>query len=205
MGKLVKGPGYKEGECCPFIKKDGEQCKKPKGSNTEHLGWGYCKWHGGTSPAMNTHAAKEQLAARMVAFGTPKDIEPGEALLGEVRRSAGIVDWLEEVISTFTQIDRETLRRDARDVMQSLGIQGREVAVWVEMYREERKMLRAASVEALRSGIAERQVRLAEEHGRLIAHVLQSFLDDPELGLSVEQRRLARPVAARHLQAIGSG
>jgi TorA maturation chaperone TorD len=86
--------------------------------------------------------------------------------------------------------------------MQTLGEQGREVATWVSFYREERKMLMAAAQIALKNNIAERQVQLAEEQGRLTAHVIQAVLGDPELGLTAEQKVTSRKVAQRHLMLV---
>lgn len=187
---------------CPATKQNGEQCKHPKGMGTDHPGWGCCKFHGGSTRAHKTAVRKEQVAARMVAFGTPIDVEPGQALLGEVRRSAGIVSWLEAVIAEFSQIPLEDLRTNARDILQTMGDQGREIGVWVKMYQEERRMLRAAATEALRANIAERHIQLAEEQGRLVAHVIQAVLGDPALGLPAEVRNAARPVIAKHLALV---
>jgi hypothetical protein len=54
---------------------------------------------------------------------------------------------------------------------------------------------------ALDAGIAERQVRLAERQGALIAEVLRAVMGDPELGLTPEQRK-AMPHAARRALAL---
>lgn len=197
MGEIVQ-PGGR----CTFTKRNGEQCKNPAGAGTDHLGWGVCRWHGGTSPSHMIKASRDQLAHRMRAFGTPLEIDPGGALLGEVKRSAGIVGWLEEVIAEFSQIPIEDLRANARNILQTMGNEGREIAVWVKLYQEERKMLRAAASEAIRLNIAERHVQLAEEQGRLIAHVIQAVLGDPELALTAQQRAIARPIVQRHLSTI---
>lgn len=202
MGDVVKGPGFTK--TCDSPKKNGERCRHQAGYGTDHLGYGRCKFHGGNSPTHKAKAAREMVQDRMVAFGTPIDVEPGEALLGEVRRSAGIVRWLEQVIAEFSQVPIETLREDARSILQTMGDQGREIGVWVKLYQDERKMLREAANLALRSNIAERQVQLAEEQGRLLAHVIQAVLGDPELGLSAQQRQASRAVAQRHLLAISS-
>lgn len=190
---------------CPRIKKGGEQCRQPAGAGTSHPGYGFCVYHGGNSPALKTHAAREAVAERMVAFGTPLEVEPVEALLGEVRRAAGIVQWLEQVITEFTQVPLEELRTEARAALQTMGDHGREAAVWVGLYREERKMLREAANLAIRGNIAERQIQLAEEQGRLLAHVIQAVLGDPELDLTSEQKAKSRAVAQRHLLAIAGG
>lgn len=58
------------------------------------------------------------------------------------------------------------------------------------------------AAKAIAAGLAERHVRLAEQQGALIAEVLRAVLDDPELGLTPEQRRAMPHVARRHLAVV---
>lgn len=55
------------------------------------------------------------------------------------------------------------------------------------------------AAKAIAAGLAERQVKLAERHGALIADVLRAVLNDPVLGLSEQQRKAVPSVARRHL------
>lgn len=66
----------------------------------------------------------------------------------------------------------------------------------------ERDRCATFAAKAIAAGLAERQVRLAEKHGALIADVLRAVLGDPELGLTTEQRKKAPGVARRHLGLV---
>lgn len=195
--------GVTERRFCGSKKTDGsgDTCRQPAGAGTNHVGWGKCRFHGGNSPALQKDAAKQETAARMVAFGTPIEIDPGTALLTEVKRSAGVVQWLSEVISAFTSdINLSGGTREARDVVQSLGEQGREAAVWVDLFFKERRQLAQVAKMALDAGVAERQVQLQEEQGRMLVAVIQGVLGD--LSLSVEQRAAVPGIVRKHLLAI---
>jgi hypothetical protein len=50
--------------------------------------------------------------------------------------------------------------------------------------------------------LAERTVRLQEATAEMMARAVMALLDDPELGLSREQREQGRRLAGRHLRAI---
>ena len=59
---------------------------------------GRCKLHGGATPT-HLKAAQRREAERAVALlGLPRDVEPHQALLEEVSRAAGHVEWLGEVV-----------------------------------------------------------------------------------------------------------
>jgi hypothetical protein len=58
------------------------------------------------------------------------------------------------------------------------------------------------ATKAIAAGLAERQVRLAERQGALLAGAVRGILDD--LGLSPEQQALVPAVVARHLRAVAA-
>jgi hypothetical protein len=95
---------------------NGAPCRKQAGAGTDHVGWGHCKYHGGASPNGRAYAARlraealvaeRRLAMTFYRVDLP-DISPEAALLEEVRRSAGIVRWLQMMI--------EQWRMDPEDV-----------------------------------------------------------------------------------------
>lgn len=205
MVARMREKGQKALPKCGAKKSDGsgDTCAQPAGFGTQHLGWGLCKYHGGNSPAGITSAARKEVGARLGAYGAPVDVDPAAALLGEVRRSAGIVAWLGAVIARFTSgIDLDDGTIKARDVVQTLGENGREAAVWVELFFRERRQLAQVAKMALDAGVAERQVQLQEEQGKLLATVIQGILTD--LGLTTEQATAAPSIVRRHLMAIES-
>ena len=184
------------GKLCGAKLKGGREgtCKNPAGSRTDHLGWGKCQWHGGTSPALRVAAAREQLREQFL--GNSVDIEPTEAMLEEIRRSAGHVRWLHENILRF---GNETQDDPQRALLQ-LSEQGWSKAAWMKLYSDERTHLMRTAKMALDAGVAERSVKLAESQGELIAVALRGILN--ELGLTTDQEQRAPGIVAKHLRAV---
>jgi hypothetical protein len=74
---------------------------------------------------------------------------------------------------------------------------------WYELYSRERDRLIKVCSEAIRAGIEERRVQLAEQQGALVAEAIRRILDD--LNLSPEQLSQVATVVPRHLRAIAGG
>lgn len=171
-------------------------CKHPAGFGTDHVGFGRCKFHGGNSPSHQKNAAKLQVEARIAKYGNPANVEPGQELLAEVQRTAGHVRWLGDKIGQFM---------DDADLKQLTGggpeSWPKEVpAVWVQMYQVERGHLVRACKMAIDAGIAERQVRLAESQGELLAQVIHGILKD----LGVDRKPETPEIVRRHLRLAAS-
>ncbi len=87
--------------------------------------------------------------------------------------------------------------------------------MWVELYQAERSHLVRVAKACVDAGVAERQVRLAEEKGRQLASVLQNVLADvfdvlKNAGLPIEllvqvQREEVPAVIRRRLLPLASG
>lgn len=178
-GKSQSGPGI----CC-----------QTAGWGTAHPGYGHCRAHGGNLPGPSMAAEKEMRAAiaakALNTYGLPKDVDPQTALLQEVQRTAGHVDWLEDLVHNL----------ESQDALKQYTEAGIAPAVWISMLVDERKHLVNAASAAIKCGVAERQVRIAEEQGRLLAMVLQAFMRDSELGLSPQQMVIAPKLIRKHLQ-----
>ncbi|MHB1950182.1 MAG: hypothetical protein ACYCQK_01755 [Acidiferrobacteraceae bacterium] len=178
----------------------GVLCTRPKGWGTSHPGIGRCKRHGG---ATETHerAAQREIAQRaVIRFGLRRDVSPHEALLEMVQTSAGLVAEYEAVIA---QIDRERLVNGIVKTVQ-LPDGGRRVeamaarAVWLDLYNEERDRLVRACREAIHCGVAERQVRLAEQMAQQLAAVVTAILTD--LGHDLSDQRTREIVRLRMIE-----
>jgi hypothetical protein len=176
-------------------------CRRAAGHGTSHLGTGKCAFHGGNAPSHLIRAEKDrkkleiEAAAREVArLGLPVDVDPQEALLQEVHRSAGAVAYLQRIVSS---LDDDNLTQE--DSLPGGG--SRTVpSVWLEMYDTERKLLVAASTAAIKCGVAERQVRIAERQGELIAGAVRTILQE----LGVLEHPLAAEVVRRELTKAGA-
>src|SRR5260221_8866784 len=68
-------------------------CHNPAGWKTTHPGFGRCKFHGGSAPSGIKAAERSMVAETLGTYGGPIDIDPAQALLTQVRRTAGHVQW----------------------------------------------------------------------------------------------------------------
>lgn len=81
-------PGHKPGDC-PGHKKPargGGPCSLKAGTGTDHLGYGLCKFHGGSSPGGKTHAVKDAANQELRKLVAANDLPPIENPLTELAR-----------------------------------------------------------------------------------------------------------------------
>lgn len=191
---------------CGAKKRQGEgTCARPAGWGTNHVGAGRCKLHGGSAPSGRI-AGQRQLAENMVkTYGLPLDMSPTDALLEEVRWTAGHVAWLRARVQ---EVEQDALiwgrtKREDHGATEFPGINETEQAapnIWLDLYHRERKHLLDVCKAAIAAGIEERRVRLAESQGALLASVIRAILDD--LALTPEQVARVPEVVPRHLRAV---
>lgn len=158
-----------------------------------------CKMHGGTSPRALAAAARRgeerQAVLAVESFGLPREVDPHTALLEELHRTAGAVQWLGAVVA-----DIERAELVWGKVKETRGTQlekGTDNGVtyqagpnaFVELWQRERKHLVDVAKKCVDVGIEERRVRLAESAGQQLASVVRAVLD--RLELTDEQRGLA--------------
>ena len=192
--------------CQKHRKRVNVQCGEPAVSGIDA-----CRLHcGGLEQARakgKANLARAAAEAAVQTYGLPRNVDPHVALLEEIARTAGHVDWLANVVAT---LDRTDLVYGLHTTETGVGPEGpidrtvhqAGINVWVDLYQRERKHLVDVCKTAIAAGIAERQVQLAEAQGRLIADLLRAVIADPELDLDAHRQEVARRVAARHLRAI---
>lgn len=189
--------------CTAHRKADGQPCgRKPR------KGEDLCRQCGGNAPQVRKAAERrKQLAAAQQAvktYGLPVDTNPVDALLDEVRWTAGHVLWLRERVQ---EIEHGSLVWGTTEVVDKgagefTGTDTTDAArpnVWLTLYQSERKHLVDVCKTAIAAGLAERQVRIAEQQGEQLVRVIQAILGD--LQLTPEQQRLAVEVVPRQLRA----
>lgn len=184
---------------------NGLPCTRPAGWGTDHPGDGRCKLHGGSTRSHRTANQVTQAERAVATFGLPREIDPRDALLEEIYRTAGAVDWLhqqvqrleaEQVIWGKTEeVEKTAGEFPGVDVTHAAAIH-----VWVELWQNERKHLVNVSKAAIAAGLEERKVRLAEQQGAMLASVIKNILGD--LDLTPEQQSLVGQVVPRHLRAV---
>lgn len=194
---------------CTAQKANGERCTRPASDGTHR-----CSSHGGKSKAVKNRMEMDKVhvaAAKIVdTYGLPRTISAEQALLEEIARTAGAVEWLGRVVAELTpeQVAWNLQQRtvgSAAGCPTDLKVFGAAPNVWINLYQKERAHLVNVSVRTLAAGVAERQVRVAESYARILADVLSAVLADPELDLGPERQEVGRRVAGRHLRALAAG
>lgn len=213
-----------ESRRCTATSKAGVQCRKAaiEGGNV-------CPTHGGSAPQVKRAAgiraaqmeAHEQARRMMARAGV--DADPLEHLLDSLHQAAALAHvWGEMVAALDASGDDEREDRGWMDVRHDLMGSGAAARV-ITMVEADPLLVQTASgnvqlhpfvVEhrywvsergrlaalCIKAGIAERQVRLEEQKVTAVVDALRATFDDPELGLTADQRRLGLVKAAGNLR-----
>jgi hypothetical protein len=150
------------------------------------------------------------VAAAMM--GTPVETDPGQGILDEIARSAGHIRWLEqklialdeaEVVQTEYHVSEERSggpgggyelrRRELRP----------EISPWWALYERERKHFASVCAGAVRAGVEERRIRIAERQQDVLEAAFVAAIAD--LGLDPHDSRVRKVLGARLQQAIEGG
>jgi hypothetical protein len=172
-----------------------------------------CGFHGGHAPqnkaAAQRRLIEERARAIMQTYGRKIETTATEALLEEVKWTAGHVAWLRERVQ---EIETQATGDDTENplvwgkVRSKTGGEDRGDTheagpnVWLRLYQTERAHLVKVCSEAIRAGIEERRVKLAESQGEQVAQAIRGILSD--LRLSPEQLALVPDVVPKHLRAL---
>jgi hypothetical protein len=146
----------------------------------------------------------EALARKAVeTYGLPRDISPTDALLEEVRYSAGHVAWLRIRVSELEAADlvwgvTEEVDKGATEFAGVDTTHAATANMWLELYHRERKHLLDLVKTAISVGIEERRVRLAVAQGSLMNDVIRRIL--ARLSLNPDQSALLPVVVPEELR-----
>jgi hypothetical protein len=132
-----------------------------------------CHKHGGSARHIKEAARRRveaQVAERaVVTYGLPREIDPTQALLEELYRTAGHVGYLGALVADLQEGDLKQL--DAEGKFEK-------ASVWVEMYWKERGHFAKVAKLAIDAGIEERRVKMAEAQGEQLSQVIRDVLGD---------------------------
>jgi hypothetical protein len=160
-----------------------------------------CGRHGGFAPQVirATERRRQERAAEaaVATYGLPVDIAPTDALLEEVRWTAGHVAWLRTRVA---ELEADSLVWGTTKSDHQGATEAAAVNVWLDLYQRERRHLLDVCRAAIGAGIEERRVKLAESMGALLASVIRAILDD--LDLTPEQQAQVPEVVPRRLRAV---
>lgn len=194
-------------QCTATAKTTGQRCQRPvvKGATV-------CRFHGGAARQVKAKATTRlQLAnaeAEVARLGARRDIHPAEALLELVHWTAGEVDYWRTRVQ---QLDDDDLTWGLTQHREGVGPEGpvniktQEAKPHIAYTMLERASDRLASyaAAALKAGVDERRVRLAESQGALVGEVLRRILD--RLALTPEQLQLVPVVVPEELRRLTTG
>ena len=175
---------------CGHKKRNGDTCRSPAGTGTDHLGYGPCKSHGGMQYSHRTHAAREQVVDKiedMKKLGVINDeIGPEAALLNEVGRAAAAVAYFDGLVA---EIARGTEHYNANQVL-------------IEQWNEQRKMSVQTAKIIVQAGIAKQAVKIKAMQANMLAQLVLSVISAPEVALDPEQQAAARKMLASQLRNL---
>ena len=155
---------------------------KPCG-NRAIAGGFVCHMHGGSSPQARRAAAdrlaQQRAAIEMARHGlvTPRAVDPGDALLEAIYGAAGEVDYWRSVVAQLDPSSltwgktQQTTKKGKIKVTETAG-----AAVAYKLMVDAQDRLARYSASALRAGIEERRVQLAETQGHALAGVVRAVL-----------------------------
>lgn len=183
-------------------------CGHSAGWGTDHPGVGRCKYHGGNTPT-HRQAAQRQAAEEAVAtYGLPVEVEPVEAIVDNLHRTAGHVRWLADEIAAFEKGDlvygvyEDTATAAEGGAAVDRKVKRRAVpAVLLKLYQQERKHYLDVARVAVAAGIAEREIRIAEHQAAIFAAALRGILGD----LGVADHPDVGKIVRRHFTLIEGG
>ena len=189
---------------CGGLKRKGGKCSLPAGWGTSHVGVGTCKLHGGSTPQAEVSGLVCLARRERQIMGAPLSIEPQDAILECIRISAGEVAYASERISELEASDavapvKRTLVRKTDDgTVQEVRLDAPALHIWIRSRREAMDRLVSYSFAALKAGIEERRVRVAESQGALLAGAVQAILRE----LGVDQRPEVAGIVRKHLTVL---
>lgn len=204
------GPRGCTGKC-----KSGKTCGGPAVTGADK-----CRMHLGVKarPVIDAARAETRAHKLVTIYGRKIETTALKALLDEVQWTAGHVAWLRgkvQEIEAAAAVPDEDQDEHAAPTANSLvwGITKRKSGgddwgtteeaapnIWLRLYQAERNHLVKVCAEAIKAGLDERMVRLAENQGALLAQVIRAILDD--LNLSPAQQALVSTVVPRHLRSV---
>lgn len=163
-------------QCTAKAKSTGQRCGKPA-----IPGGTVCRIHGGATPVIKAagqrRLAEQQARAAVELFAARRDIHPAEALLELVHWTAGEVDYWRQRVRDVEEDDLTWGTTKVKEGGDDRGItqEAKPHIAYTMLVDASNRLERYASA-ALKAGVEERRVALAESQGAAVATALSSVL-----------------------------
>jgi P27 family predicted phage terminase small subunit len=156
------------------------------------VGLDRCRRHCGTNVQRDVRHIAAVEEQRNPLAGNPLDISPGEALLWRVRVLSGEVQRLDDIVAGLERDEVvwgaiEEVNEEGGETSSHKARAGARIHSWVLLREMRERQLQSACESALRAGIEERMVRIAETDGAMILSVIKlisqrlGYADDPRI------------------------
>lgn len=184
--------------CGAPSKRTGAKCLQPKGFRTDHSRSGRCWLHGGSTPNGKRFAEREAAAAKLATLGIPIEIDPISGLRQAVWEAAGNVAFLRQQcqalgVELVGSVRSATRDGDLYEASEEARAMVRLYGEWFDRYVKTCKA--AADV-----GIAEAEIRIAEQQGATFVQVVMAVLGG--LKLPADKMTLARSLFAAEFRKV---
>lgn len=183
-------------------------CDNVAGKGTSHKGVGRCWLHGGAEPHAEANGQVVLARREAIAMGLPRPMAAGQGIIECIEIAAGERDYATERIAALDEADAvgpviSTVNRPRklekgaeakRDRVTEVHKGAPDVHVWIRVRHDAMDRLVRYEVAALRAGIEERRVKLAESQGQLLVQVIRGVLsklgviDRPEVPSIVREQ-----------------
>ena len=145
----------------------GSLCAQRAGMGTDHLGFGRCKYHGGNTPTHRQQAQREVIKQEALKLGLSVEVDPATAIIQLVWQCAGDLAFYRSLVERENLLQVETGPGGSSKVTPH---------PWTVLYHQAEDRLANVSQAALRAGVEERRVRLAERDATAIFAAIQVAL-----------------------------
>lgn len=212
------GNGWYCGSRAKQPKPEWPWCTLRAGFKTDHPKIGRCHLHGGKTESHNQAAEAVILRREADRLGVPREVDAGEAFVELVHEAAGNVEFYRQLVAElpvhpsadklmFTDGEPHWERGDPgiyAPTRHQSGIPTGEAKrhILVQMYDDERDRLANYVASAVRAGVEERRVRLAERDATVLQEAQIETLK--AMGLADRLEEFHREFGGR-LRALTAG
>lgn len=193
-------PPVVDGKCNAKLRASGNRprrrCRKDAGEGTDHVKFGHCKFHGGSTPNQRKGSSREMYAvefAGRVSFGEELPIDPLLGLVTEVARTNGFIAYLQERISDRTDEDGDVV------LMEDDDVGGQHVHPLMMLWRAERAHFTKLCKMTVDAGIEQKTLDLVTAYQTRVLDLIEGLLT--ELGHDANDPAVDA-VVTRHLALI---